>query len=48
MKEVGLIDFNWRFLFILLLGTAVGVMSAIKRHARERPCRKLGASSRGE
>ena len=31
MKEVGLIDFNWRVLFILLLGTAVGVMLAIDR-----------------
>jgi hypothetical protein len=30
-EEVGLIDFNWRVLFILLLGTAVGVMLAIDR-----------------
>jgi len=26
-----MIDFNWRFLFILLLGAAVGVMFAIDR-----------------
>ena len=26
-----MIDLNWRFLFILLLGTAVGVMLAIDR-----------------
>ena len=32
IKEVSLmIDFNWRFLFILLLGAAVGVMFAIDR-----------------
>jgi hypothetical protein len=30
-EEVGLIDFNWRVLLILLLGTAVGVMLAIDR-----------------
>jgi hypothetical protein len=26
-----MIDFNWRFLFILLLGAAVGVMFAIDK-----------------
>jgi hypothetical protein len=32
IKEVSLmIDLNWRFLFILLLGSAVGVMFAIDR-----------------
>jgi hypothetical protein len=32
MKEVALmIDFNWRFLIILLLGAAVGLMFAIDR-----------------
>jgi hypothetical protein len=30
-EEVGLIDFNWRVLLILLLGTAGGVMLAIDR-----------------
>jgi hypothetical protein len=35
-----LIDFNWRFLFILLLGTAVGVMLAIKQ---TRWARAIGA-----
>jgi hypothetical protein len=30
-EEVSLIDFNWRVLLFLLLGTAVGVMLAIDR-----------------
>jgi hypothetical protein len=30
-EEVGLLDFNWHVLFILLIGTAVGVMLPIAR-----------------